>query len=284
MQGPDFSFVPNPPAHAPYVPGTGCNSPGNGSCNRSAALSYAITAQCCNSSDTNTITQDQLDIIRQEYINHGIAVPTRAEFNIPAATLHFTVAEINQTAYTFIVGSPGTLAEAVRSNYNALINDDTQEQPVGTSGLAPSTVVVGPGANIQTIGPILDTLPCNGAPNPAACDDQVVRNTIVAGPNGIAETVAVNQATNFGLIVNSTWRNPQRNEAVGGVLNSRHQYGNATDMKPIVGSVPGKTNAQLFCILETAAQMVSGATAFAEIGATQTACNNPQVTHVHVQR
>ncbi|MCI0540563.1 MAG: hypothetical protein L0Z50_35635 [Verrucomicrobiales bacterium] len=282
MQGASFSFVPDPPAHPSYSGGTGCSTPGNGSCNRSTALSYAIRAQFCSSTDTNTVTQDQLDIIRQEYVNHGIALPTRPEFNIPTATAHFTVAEINQTSYSFILGTPGTLAEAIRSNYNALINDDAQQQAVGTTGLASGTVVVGPGANIQTIGPILDTPPCNNAPNPATCDDQVVGNTIVAGPNGIAETHAVNQITNFGLILTSAWRNPERNEAFSGVLNSRHQYGNATDLR--VGSVPGKTPTQLWCILQTAADMVPGTNGFAENLIVQVPCTNSVVTHVHVEQ
>ena len=83
--------------------------------------------------------------------------------------------------------------------------------------------MVSPGANIQTIGPILDTAPCNGAPNPATCDDTVMANSIVAGPNGIAETPAVNQVSDFRLRINSAWRNPEWNEKVGGVINRSHR-------------------------------------------------------------
>ena len=70
-------------------------------------------------------------------------------------------------------------------------------------------------------------------------------NTIVAGPNGIAETQAENRVTDVGLFLNSAWRNPERNEAVNGVLNSRHQFGNAVDLD-IHQAQEGKTLPQLF--------------------------------------
>lgn len=274
-KGPTFKFEPNPPAHPPY--GTA------GSYSRSNPLSYNIKANFCSNNDTNTIAQDQLDIIRQEYLNHGITIPTRNEFNTPVATTNFTVAEINKTAYSVNLGQPGQLAQSIYDAYNHLINDDVQEQPVGTSGLLPTDIVVSPGGNIQTIGPILDTKPCNGAPNPSTCDDQAGGNAIVAGPNGIAETQALNQVTNFGLIITSAWRNPERNEKVGGVKNSRHQFGNAVDLV-IQTAGTGKTSAQLFCILQTAADSIPGTNGFAEHYASQRPCTAADVTHVHSQQ
>ena len=278
-----FGFVPAPPAEPSYVPGSSCDNPGNGSCEKSAALSYKITSTFCTKTDTVQITQDQKDVIRQEYVSHGLNVPGRPELNAPVPTAHFTKADLNNTVYSLILGDPGPLAEAVRAAYNARIRDDIQAVPVGTDHLSADTVIVLPGANVDTIGPILDTPRCNGAPNPATCDDQVVGNTIVAGPNGIAETKAVNETTNFGLSIFSGWRNPKRNEAVGGKLTSRHQFGNALDLE--VGSVPGKTTKQLNCILETAARSVPGVTAIPEKGAEQLEyCNNSAVDHIHVQK
>src|SRR5262249_50250561 len=231
-KGPTFSFIPDPPAHPPYARA-------NGNSNKSTPFSYTSTATFCTKTDSVTITQDDRDIIRQEYVNHGLAVPARGDINAVVATAHFTVANLNNTAYSpLLLGNPGPLAEAVRAQYNSLINDDVQAIAVGTANLNPNAVVVSPGATIDTVGALLDTPRCNGAPNPATCDDVVVGNTITAGPNGIAETRAVNQTTNFGLTLSSGWRNPQRNEAVGGVLNSRHQFGNAIDL--VLGPLPRK--------------------------------------------
>ena len=178
------------------------------------------------------------------------------------------------------LSTPGTLAQSVRDQLNSRIRDDQQMIPVGTPMLAPNAVVVGPGQVIQTVGAILTTMPCTGAPGPG-CDDQVVGTNIVAGANGIAETVADNRVTNVGLRLNSAWRNPERNEAVGGVLNSRHQFGNAVDLD-ITGPAEGLTTAQLFCILQTAGDAV--ADGFAEHFGAQRVCNLADVTHVHVQQ
>jgi hypothetical protein len=42
--------------------------------------------------------------------------------------------------------------------------------------------------------------------------------------------------SSYGLAVNSTWRNPERNECVGGVRNSNHQFGRALDICPAQAS------------------------------------------------
>lgn len=272
-KGPTFRFTPDPPTHPAYGKG--------GSKSRSEPLSYAIRAQYCSRDKTHTITQDQLDIIRQEYLNHGIDIPDRDEFRFPTDTANFTAAEVRTTEYDVVLGSPEILAQSVRDEFNRRILDDVQAVPVGTRNLPPMMPVVTPGNDINEIKALLDTPPCNGAPAPTTCDDQVVGNTIVAGANGVAETVAVNRVTNVPLRLNSAWRNPERNEAVGGVLRSLHQYGNAIDLG-LAGSAEGKTKAQLYCILETAADTV--AHGLAEQLSTQIACNDRRVTHVHVQQ
>ncbi len=291
-RGLDYSFLPDPPQHPTYVRGRSCSNPGNGSCDPSQPLSYRINASYCKSNDEVTITQDELDIIRQEYINHNtvppqgagnLPVPAREEFLVPQDSANFTASEALTTAYSVVLGDPIGLAQAVRDEFNRRIHDDIQISSVGTSGLAAGAVVVGAGSAVQRVGAILDTPPCNQAPHPATCDDRVSSNAIVAGPNGIAETVAVSGITNVGLIINSAWRNPERNEAVGGVFESRHQFGDAIDIRP-VGSVAGKTDAQLWCILVTAADNVPGANGFSEQGSAQIDCELRGVSHVHVQR
>ena len=287
-KGPAYNFTPFPPGHGAYVAGQNCANPGNGSCDRSRPLSYKIKAesQPTNvidqiSSDQHTITQDQIDIIRQEYLYHSLNIPERNSFHTPTATAHFSVGEIiGQNAYSVVLGAPGALAESVRDAYNRLINDDIQATPLGTSGLNPMAIVVSPGANIDTIGPILDTRPCNGAPDPITCDDQIVNNNIVAGPNGIAETVAVNQVTDYGLLITSAWRNPERNEAVGGVQNSRHQFSDAVDL--VFLPAPGKTREQLFCILQQAGINAKGSAFTEHYGERRYDCREADVTHVHV--
>jgi transglutaminase-like putative cysteine protease len=286
-KAPTFVFNPALPSHVKYVKGTNCTNPGNGSCEKSNPLSYRIKAESYpttkdrTSSDQHTITQDQIDIIRQEYLYHSLNIPERNSFYIPTSTAHFTVGEIKgDNAYSVVLGTPGVLAESVRDAYNRLINDDTQVIPLGTSGLNPMAIVVSPGANIDTIGPILDTRPCNCAPDPSTCDDQIANNNIVAGPNGIAETVAANQVTDYGLLISSAWRNPERNEAVGGVQNSRHQFSDAVDL--VFLPVPGKTGEQLFCILQQAGINAKGSAFTEHYGERRYDCRESDVTHVHV--
>jgi hypothetical protein len=106
--------------------------------------------------------------------------------------------------------------------------------------------------------------------------------TILAGADGIAQTTVL--TGDFGLVLNSTWRNPERNEAAGGVRTSRHQYGNAVDMSPSNASV-GLLTVQpgLYCVLKTAASNVSSF-AQAENGpAHAVPCNQGNVNHIHGQ-
>ena len=65
-------------------------------------------------------------------------------------------------------------------------------------------------------------------------------------------------------------------------MNSPHQYGNAVDLN-VPGPAAGKSTAQLYCILETAALSV-GVKAFAEDLTELRVCNLGSVNHVHVQK
>src|SRR5206468_3758064 len=117
----------------------------------------------------------------------------------------------------------------IEAKTNAMLNDDVQMVPVGTSGLAAAAVVVAPGSaftftsgqsNGITIGPLGDTDPagddvCAGPTVGGRC-----AGPIRAGANGIAETEANNRQIHLDLtsIVTSAYRNPQRNHAVGSVV------------------------------------------------------------------
>lgn len=105
------------------------------------------------------------------------------------------------------------------------------------------------------------------------------------------------------LTVTSAWRNPERNEAVGGVMNSRHQFGGAVDVKPLRFVLDDGTPVEeqaLYCLLEhTAERMLALAYgvpqtsarqwAISEDGAEPVRCQlpngaeNPTIDHVHVQ-
>ena len=62
---------------------------------------------------------------------------------------------------------------------------------------------------------------------------------------------------NRGLVLTSGWRNPERNEAVGGHLNSRHQYGNAIDLRFTASTLieTGLTEAELYQAIDNAGDL-----------------------------
>jgi len=231
MMGSLFSFLPNiglvftnSSTGIPsdfYLAGTHCNcsdfcdNGGNGSCGRSAPLSYSITSTFCSASQAVNISQDQRDIIRQEYIRHGLSsVPDRTDLLPTTDSLYFLASALNQTAYSLSWGSPGALADSVYLQYNNLLNT------------TPST------------------------------------------------------ATTF--TITSGWRNPERNEAVGGVQNSDHQFGNALDLVPL----DWQDHPELFCTLLSAAQNVGGTFVQAENALSQRVnnCADSTVRHIHVSQ
>ena len=284
--GPSYGFTPNPPSPLTYRAGTTCASPGNGSCNRHTPLSYRISvAGKCKLTDGRTVSQDQRDIIRQEYLSHGISdmMPLRSDLINLSGTAHFAAADLSKCAYNLIYGNPGSLAEAVRTNFNQLLNGDIQVVPPGTRNLSPTTVIVS--SSNKTISyfetPLLMTTRCNQAKNLSTCDDQVINGTIVAGADGIAETVVLRG--DFSFNVSSGWRNPQRNEAVGGVLKSDHQLGNAIDL--VIAPVGSLTTSKLYSILYTAASQIPSTFVQCETGpAKRIDCTLGPITHLHVSK
>ncbi|MBA4745543.1 MAG: hypothetical protein H2058_09800 [Muricauda sp.] len=89
---------------------------------------------------------------------------------------------------------------------------------------------------------------------------------------------ANNNIANDGLQVNSAYRNPQRNRAVGSVLiNSNHTIGHAMDI-----SILGMRTTQKWNFLRDAATRIQGVNAICEIGPRQVSCSNPNISHIHV--
>jgi hypothetical protein len=234
------------------------------------------------------IRQDELDTLRQEYADFGtrfqpalinVSVPGRARFN----TGNYTVI-VEETA-----GDLDKLLREVETEVNRILNDDVQEQRVGTARLRPDQVVVSAGPSLPNVGPLGDTEPqgddvCAGLRVSGGC-----AGPIHAGPNGIAETRANNRGVRVALesLVTSAFRNPQRNRAIGSVaLNSRHTRGRALDIDPRPMRVPGKDARQLMCVIEVAGvRRVGEANSFTERGAaTFLDCNDPVADHVHIQR
>ncbi|MFY0528203.1 hypothetical protein ACN28I_35275 [Archangium gephyra] len=239
-------------------------------------------------SPTTFLRQEEDDVLRQEYLDFGTRFqPGRALISIPGRPV------LNTGNYSVIAeadaGGLSRLLDEMDARVKALLRNDVQEKPVGTRGLTPKTVVVSPGAPILTVGALGDTDPqgddvCSGSRVGGRC-----AGSILAGPNGIADTRANNRETTLKLedFVSSAFRNPQRNRAAGSAtINSRHTRGSALDIDPRRMAIPGKTPQQLMCIVEAAGDAVVGERdSFTERGATLfLACDSPAADHVHVQR
>jgi hypothetical protein len=80
----------------------------------------------------------------------------------------------------------------------------------------------------------------------------------------------------FGLILSSGYRNPERNEFFRGMLNSSHQFGDALDFKP-VNNVDGFNMVELYVILEQAAKQFAGSVICEEGGQILLSCNDPRL-------
>jgi hypothetical protein len=237
---------------------------------------------------TTYLHQDEEDVLRQEYVDFGTKFrPSRAQISIPGKRT------FNTGNYTVITeettGGLARLLGQMDERIRALLNNDVQVRPVGTSGLSPWTMVVSPGAPILRVGALGDTDPqgddvCAGLLVGGRCT-----GAILAGPNGTADTRANNRDTSFKLedFVSSAFRDPQRNRAAGSVvLDSFHTRGRALDLDPRRMPVPGKTPQQLMCIVEAAGDAIVGESdSFTERGATRfLPCDSDVADHVHVER
>ncbi len=233
------------------------------------------------------LRQSERDVLRQEYQDYKtrfqpqpreVSAPPRQRFNTGNYTV---IAEARK-------GGLGELFLKTSQHANALLNNDTQVNPVGRAGLQPTDVVVSPGPPILNVGPLGDTDPQGDDVCAAAGVDGLCNGAILAGRNGIAETRANNRRTRLNVepLITSAYRNPQRNTAAGSKSpNSLHVAGLALDLDPRSAGVKGRTAAQLMCVLEQAGALAVGnaGKSFTEQGATTfLECNHPQADHVHI--
>jgi hypothetical protein len=280
MGSASYTFVPKPTPHPGYSPGNR-TCPGDPRCEKSVPLSLDITVMDMESgqSHTHRMTQNEKDIIIQEFWNHGLPAPGAENLKEPVAAPPFEAVEFNHTAYRYILGTPGPIAVALLKRYNELLFDDidlTGALPIGAQ-VEPNTVIIAAGADIADKGSVLDTPVCFGSPlpqceagvqGPACCDDQVVkgevdipvvdengnvttqtvtRKTITAGADGVIHTHLKRRGdvilpqNGKTIRISSRWRNPERNEVFSKVINSKHQSGNALDFTPLItGAAPNQ--------------------------------------------
>lgn len=299
--GSTFSFVPNPGSHPTY-------QKENGSRLKSVAPSYVVGASAFGFVDAILVVQDEVDTIIQEYLAHDIAdlMPERGQFAPATASPrgYYSSSEINNTAYSVIPGNPGEFADAVMDRFNELMGRDIVRAERGSTLPSPASVVIDGGATVvvdevsRATVSVVTTPKCYpGAPG--SCDDTYRLDSVYglpiaisAGPDRIANTTARTFAVaapggGAGLLkppMNSGWRNPERNESVGGARRSVHQVGGAADF-----GIPGSETISatvLWCVLLQAARDLPSVYAQTETGASTSSvdCITPGVTHVHAQR
>lgn len=232
--GGSFSFSPTGAPTSNYGLGRGA---------REDLMSYIITASTIVDGvtirDALIIQQNEVDQLRQEYIDYGLTVPDRGSFGaVPNNDTNFLAGNINGTVRR-------TNRGATRDEYGFILN----------------------GANMRTIGQQIG----------AEYSNLVAAATGQPGP--------------FHVRVSSGYRNPLRNEEVGGCFSrgvpvpvcqgpSRHMTGEALDLVP--GEVVrGASMADLMDILNTAVSNV-GLNPLPESGTVRV--GNPRLAdHIHVQ-
>ena len=148
--GPTTTFTPNPPA-APDA--------------RLGRLSYVVSATITNSNivDTFVLTQDELDELRQEYVDMKKQhIPARTEF-VNSSTYsdpggHFPFSKVNWGDYSWAIFTIADKLESMYSNYGPFTLSSGYRNPVHNANLTPpgapeSSHIYGYAADINTINP-----------------------------------------------------------------------------------------------------------------------------------
>jgi hypothetical protein len=303
-QGEQFLFVPNAPKEHDYAPGVGggpnscrgCAAEwwytlgritdancGNGCRDqKSPALTYTIQVQRGLEVATQTLVQDEISVIQQEYLNHGLddMMPPRTAFKPVSASPkgYYSVAELTTTAYSLVPATPGKIADAVMETFNVLMGMD---QPLREGQVHKGDPIIGPGPVVvvnEKTGATLAvvTTPTCYPNSPDSCSDYYVVDAVHGLPIGIeagddspAPRTHVRRAPFPGAVaaggllkppIQSAWRNPERNEAVGGAQGSEHQNGSAIDFTlpaDVVAPDQGIDQTKVvWCVLLAAARQV----------------------------
>ncbi|MCP4490078.1 MAG: hypothetical protein GY820_22595, partial [Gammaproteobacteria bacterium] len=223
------------------------------------------------------IVQDVRDVIRQEYVDYGLAVPLRSKLVDPPEPNY------NTGNYSIIYDDKlESINTQLVEAFNLLLRNDVQVTPVGITELPPNTIVVSAGPAIKVVGRLWSTVPEG--------DDVLDANsyTILAGQNGVAETVVNNQVgdNTYTIPVSSAYRNPQRNKHpnVDGSPTSYHVQGRAIDYVPPT-NIPGLNDtAELYCMMDQAGESFAARslTEHRETGE-NIACDDTNVDHLHVR-
>lgn len=315
--GAHYEFTPTPEAHATFDRGnnacTGCGAAwwmtanpaltpdancGHG-CNGhlftpQPRFAYSITATLDGAPRTVDVAQDEIDAIQQQYLEHqrlgwNMPIPSRANF-LPATVGSGYWGDVfRMRAYAYTLGDPEPFANEVLAAYRRLANDEelipaAYGRHVG-AGVAflrnRRGIVMQPSGTFDL--PLRTPLCWDGQAVVPNCGDTLVNGVISAGPDGIARTRL--RMVNYDLRVSSGWRSPEHNEAIGGVLTSRHQLANALDLGPQI-TLPA-TRAQTWCLLKQAAGSVARPplTTYAQTEngpASSCPCTDAGVNHVHV--
>jgi hypothetical protein len=326
--GPHYEFTPVPEGHATYVPGnnlcTGCGAAWWTAENPTLApdancrhgcnghlfaprprFAYSITATLDGAERTVEVAQDEIDAIQQQYREHlllgsDVPIPPRTAFHRATIGTGYWGDSLRMRAYAYALGDPEPFASDVLASYRRLANDEELIPAAYGRQVGAGVAFLRNRRGIAALpNPPFD-LPLNtplcwdGQSQVPNCGDTLVNGVISAGPDGIAHTRI--RLVDYDLQVTSGWRSPEHNEAIGGVLTSKHQRANALDLVPCgsFGStcsapkrnaLPG-TETQTWCLLLQAAGSVHRPqmTTFfqTESGPGQACPCTGGVNHVHV--
>ncbi|MGB7981428.1 MAG: FAD-dependent oxidoreductase [Candidatus Nanopelagicales bacterium] len=194
--------------------------PGRRTPNAPLAYEFVVTLPGGGATLRTIISQDTRDVIRQEYRFHGspfqaegpLTVPARAQIeraSRPWFAAHFTDVEFATNNYFPVEWRDGRLV-----------------------ALDPRASYLVRGSQMLHVAEYLRMRYTDH-----------IRRLRTTAPDSIPAGVPP------GLVPTSAWRNPERNENVGGVRNSNHQWGQAVDLAPAVadkGALRGRLIGCLF--------------------------------------
>ncbi len=283
--GTRYEFLPQPEAHSSFLRGNnscatcaaawwiaegnqadpncghGCSGHRYGP---SPRFSYRITANLDGGTRSIDLVQDEIDAILQQYIEHRllgatIVVPRRPDFVAATVGAGYWGDVFRLEAYNYTLGDPEPFANDVLAAYRRYANDEEivpnaygQFVGVGAPFIRSRRGIPTPTGTFDL--PLRTPLCWNGTAVVPGCGDVLDNGVISAGPTGVAHTRL--RVVNYNLTVTSAWRSPEHNEAVGGVLDSRHQLANALDMKPRPNNPLPSDEARTWCLLLYAAGTV----------------------------
>lgn len=126
QNGPNLSFGLSVPART------------SGSLGANAPLTVVIASLVlgCTASDQVTISQDERDIIRQEFLEYSITVPSNLMTkSASSAGTNFSVLDVSEADYSLVVGDPGQFMQNIRSSWNQKLKTELSNPNFPDQGL-----------------------------------------------------------------------------------------------------------------------------------------------------